>query len=289
MRNRVHGWWLAAALAAVWPTAAQLVIDPSAVPAYPMPPKVEEEEKPKVKEPPSYAGERIEITAECEQEKLGSLGMICNTASPCEMRLELTGAREAGESVVAIGDVYSPSATVESLVLRTTDDGATWIEAAERIAGASFDELHFADAEHGWIVARDNVGGGHQPFLLASDDSGKSWTRWAIDEDEDFRGSVLQVRFDSPEHGFVIVERAGGLGDPFELRETFNGGRSWSLRQVTAERPALPGSRRRVPEPNVRTREDAGEGLYVVERRAGADWDVLGRFLGTAGVCDGTQ
>ena len=97
------------------------------------------------------------------------------------------------------------------------------------------------------------------------------------------------MRFDSPEHGFLIVERPAGSGDPYEMRETFNGGRSWSLRQVTADRPALPGSRRRVPEPTVRVREEAAEDIYFVERRAGESWEGLGAFTGSAGVCSGQE
>jgi hypothetical protein len=120
---------------------------------------------------------------------------------------------------------------------------------------------------------------------MATEDGGKSWARRPIDEDEDYRGSVLELRFDSPEHGFLIMERPAGLGDPFEMRETFNGGRSWSVRQLTAERPPLPGSRRRVVEPNVRVREEPGEDVYLVERRAGDSWDALASFSGSAGVC----
>ena len=274
------------ALLAAAPAAAQLVIDRSAPIPYPMPPKVEPEaEEEKAKAPPSYSGDRIRIAAGCDEARLSALGMVCGEASPCEMRLELTAAKEAGEAVVAIGDIYSVSATVESVILRTEDGGATWVEAADRIAGAALDEIHFSGGEHGWIVARETVGGGQHPFLLATGDAGKSWSRWAIDEDEDYRGAVLQLRFDSPDHGFLIVERSAGTGDPYELRETFNGGRSWSLRQVTADRPALPGSRRRIPEPAVRVQEDSGEDLYAVEKRAGESWTVLGNFLGSAGSC----
>ncbi len=286
MCKSARGCCLALVLAGALPLSAQLVIDPDAVPAYPMPPKVEtaeEEEAPKP--PPTYAGERMEILAGCKPEALGAMGMVCSAASPCEMSLELTAAREAGDNLVVIGDVYATSATVESIVLRSGDGGETWTEAADRIAGAALDELQFADGEHGWIVGRDIVGGSQQPFLLATSDGGKSWNRRDIEEDEDYRGSVLQLRFDSPEHGFLIVERPAGLGDPYEMRETFNGGRSWSLRQVTAERPALPGSRRRIPEPGVRVRAEAAEDLYVVEQKMGDSWQSIGSFQGSAGIC----
>jgi len=170
-------------------------------------------------------------------------------------------------------------------VLRTADGGATWTEAADRIVAAALDELHFVDDEHGWIVGREIVGGGQRPLLLATDDGGESWSRWRIDEDEDYRGSVLQLRFDSPTHGYVVIERPAGAIDPYEMRETFNGGRSWHLRQITAERPALPGSRRRIPEPTARIREDDEEGYFAVERREEGTWLLLGRFETLTGVC----
>jgi hypothetical protein len=277
---------LAFAFGAVTPSTAQLVIDRSAPTPYPMPPKVEPEKaEEKAKEPLRYSGERIEITSDCEEMRLSAAGMICAEASPCEMRLELTAGVNAGDAVVAIGDLYSVSATLESIVLRSEDGGATWVEAADRIAGVSLDEIQFSGDEHGWIVAREHIGGGHRPFLLATDDGGRTWSARSIDDDEDFRGAVLQLRFDSPEHGYLVVEQAAGAGDPYEMRETHNGGRSWSLRQVTADRPALPGSRRRIPDPVVQVREDSADDHYVVERRANGDWAAIGRFLGSAGTC----
>ena len=265
---------------------AQLVIDRSAPTPYPMPPKIEpEEEEAREKPPPTYSGERMQVRSECEPERLQTAGAICTASSPCEIWLELTAAREADEAVVAIGDLYTSAATLESIVLRTADAGATWTEAAERIAGAALDEIHFVDDEHGWIVGREVVGGGQRPFLLATDDGGASWSRRQVEEDEDYRGTVVQLRFDSPEHGFVIVERAAGTGDPYEMRETFNGGRSWSLRQITADRPALPGSRRRVPQPDARVVEDSNGRSFAVQRRDGDAWALLGRFEGSADVC----
>ncbi|MCB1020033.1 MAG: hypothetical protein KDC27_08895 [Acidobacteria bacterium] len=272
--------------AGAWPSLAQLVIDRSKPAPYPMPPKIEaEEEEKKPKEPPKYSGETIEIPAECDPARLSALGLPCSAASPCEMSLELTAAGQAGEAVVVIGDLYSPSATIASVVLRSDDGGASWIEAHERITGAALDELHFSGDDHAWIVGRETIGGGHRPFLLASEDGGKSWRLRPIDEDEDFRGAVLQLRFDSPEHGFLILERPTDKGDPYELRESFNGGRSWSLRQITAERPALPGSRRRTPEPNVRVSEPSSDDLFLVEQREAGEWRTLGRFSAAAGVC----
>jgi hypothetical protein len=285
---RIALWSCCAAtlLAAAAPAAGQLVIDRSAAPAYPMPPKVEpQEEKAEEKGPPTYSGERIRIGSDCSPATLAAAGTICSAASPCELWLELTAAREAGGAAVAVGDLYAASAAVESIVLRTADDGETWTEAAARIPGAALDELHFVDGEHGWILGRELSGGGQRPILLATDDSGASWARRQIDDDEDYRGAVLQMRFDSPKHGYVIVERPAGAGDPFEMRETFNGGRSWSLLQVTADRPALPGSRRRIPEPTARVREDSADNSLAVERREGESWLELGRFEGSAGAC----
>lgn len=282
------GIWCAAVvlMSAASTARAQLVIDRSAPQPYPMPPKVEpEEEKAKENEPPTYSGERMQIACECDPDKLTAAGLICSAASPCEIWLELTAVREAGDAVVAIGDLYSTTATAASVVLRSKDGGATWTEPAERFIGTALDELHFVDHDHGWILGREMAGGGQRPILLATDDGGRSWSRRQIEEDEDYRGSVVQLRFDSPEHGYVIVERPAGSGDPFEMRETFNGGRSWGLRQVTAERPALPGSRRRIPEPTARIRENDADGYFAVERREGETWRLLGRFESSTASC----
>ena len=292
MGNTIRIMCAALAITGAWPAPAQLVIDREAPFPYPIPPKTPEkevEEDEKERGPVIYSGEEIAIASTCEPETLSRAGMICNAASPCEIELELTAAREAGEAVVVAGDLYSSSATVEAIILRTEDGGSTWVEAVDRMGGTALDEMQFVDGEHGWIVGRETIGGGQRPFLLASDDGGASWARREIEDDEDYRGAVLELRFDSPEHGMVIVERPAGLGDPFEMRESFNGGRSWSLRQLTSERPALPGSRRRVVAPTVQVREEDGGELYVVERRSGESWEALGRFVAAAGVCGGRE
>ncbi len=282
-------WLLCTALAciALAPAPAQLVLDRNAPAPYPMPPpKVEPEEEADENDgPPAYSGERIRLELDCDSDRLQAAGVICTPASPCEVWLELTAARLADEAVVVIGDLYTAAANLEGVVLRTVDGGSSWTEAAERLAATSLDELHFVDKDHGWALGREGVGGGQRPILLATDDAGRSWSRRYIDEDGDYRGEVLQLRFDSPDHGFAIVERAAGGGDPYEMRETFNGGRSWSLRQVTAGRPALPSSRRRILEPRARVREDSADNSLAIERREADEWVAAGLFEGLVGVC----
>ena len=270
-------------LAAAGPAAAQLVIGGPA--PYPTPPKLEADEKKEAPPPPpTYSGDPIAVPVDCDAGRLHTVGLFCVAATPCEIFAEWTAAAKAGEALIVAGGFYGSAAPVESAVLRSEDGGATWMEAAERILGAALDEMSFVDANHGWIVGRQSVGGGWRPFLLATTDGGASWARRAIDPDEDNSGMVAELRFDSPEHGYAILERPAGADDPYELYETYNGGRSWSIRQIAAARPAIPGSRRRPLEAAARIGEGA-KGATAVEVREGGGWRVAARFSERAGVC----
>jgi photosystem II stability/assembly factor-like uncharacterized protein len=100
---------------------------------------------------------------------------------------------------------------------RTTDGGRTFSHASlDGLAGASLNDIAFADARHGWIAG--SAAGG---FLLATENGGRTWHRtypfsapWP----------ALDIAFVSPTAGFGL----GVVGDGRAVLQTRDGGSTWS-------------------------------------------------------------
>lgn len=278
----------------VSPLAAQLVIDqtesfdassvyklPGVQPAQP----TDEPEEP---EAVVYSGDPIVVAASCEADVLLEAALSCTPASPCRMDLELLLARELGERLLVAGAVRTAAGSVESIVLVSSDGGGSWTEPAERVPAAVVETAEFVDKKVGWVGGQRGVDGAvTQPFLLFTDDAGEEFDLRPIRAGGEAReGYIEQLLFDSADHGYVILEKPNAPVDAFALYETYNGGRSWSIRQIVADRPAIPGARRRsrtLLEPDVRL--NPGDGMIELERRSGADWALLARFQVDLGVC----
>jgi photosystem II stability/assembly factor-like uncharacterized protein len=59
------------------------------------------------------------------------------------------------------------SSPPKGLVMRTTDGGDNWKEVQVPSAEQSFEQIHFADSLHGWLLAREDV--------YRTEDGGKTW------------------------------------------------------------------------------------------------------------------
>ena len=162
------------------------------------------------------------------------------------------------------------------------------MDAAQPLPRSALESVRFVDAKHGWIAGQEHTLGFTQmPFLLATDDGGVSWSPWSIQPvDDDRSGAILEYRFDSPEHGYVVIERIAAESDPFELYETYNGGRAWSVREISSERPKIPGSLRRDPTVPWQLQEEPGSGVYLLQRQSDdGGWSDAARFAATLGSC----
>ena len=98
-----------------------------------------------------YRGEPIVVPLECDYEDLLNAGVVCNEDSPCRLFLDLVavGGGGGGQSVFPLGNIHSSGGTVTSILLASDDEGATWREAAERMRGASLEQILFADGAIG--------------------------------------------------------------------------------------------------------------------------------------------
>jgi hypothetical protein len=266
---------------------AQLVLDKQPGDQIFIPKRVEEEE-PTEPEKPLYSGDPIQLPSECRRPELAKLGLDCSEAAPCELFLELVDVQPGDEGrIYLIANLSTSSSVLAGVLLVSEDQGASWSDAADRIGAGAFEKLLFFEHESGWAAGQavgESVS--RAPFLLGSDDGGKNWTRypvWAGPEERS--GSILDLYFDSPDHGFLSIETTGSSGDPFELYESVTGGASWSIREITSERPRIRRSRRIAADPTWRIGENPAQGVYEVQRLEDGSWKTAGRFAVTLGAC----
>jgi hypothetical protein len=260
VRGAVLGCWLGAAM-----LGAQ---DP------PAPPALENK------------GQPMRLDFRCAEEDILHFGLTCDANDPCIVYLELSSVETVGRRVFLSGNFHTSSTTLGSLLLVSEDAGRSWREPHERVRGAVLDQMQFLDLEYGWVSGQTISPLPRDPFLLVTNDGGKSWRRRTV-SNEPKVGAIAQFRFTSRTSGMLLVDRtqSGENGTRYELFETMTGGDSWTLRQASSQpiRDA-----RAFPEPREtgwRLRADAASRSYRLERREGERWIAMASFLIAAGEC----
>lgn len=247
------------------------------------------EEQPVEEEPTElvYAGEPLLVPPKCRPQDFLRAGVVCGSSAPCELFLELTQLGQAGDRLFLLGNTHTAAETISTVLLRSEDGGTTWLEPVDRTGAASLEFVYFFDAEHGWIAGQQSEQDySATPFVLVTNNGGASWRKRKIwGGDEDRSGVVIEMNFDAPGHGFLLVERPAAERDPYELYESMNGGLSWSIRRISNTKPRL----RRIalaPAPSdYRLREDESSGTYEIERRESGSWSRVASFAVQMGAC----
>jgi len=103
----------------------------------------------------------------------------------------------AGDRLVAVGE--------RGHVLYSDDGGRSWTQVPVPTR-ATLTGVHFEGADAGWAV-------GHDAVILRTLDGGLSWERVQYAPREEFPRVLLDVWFESREHGFAIGAYGYFLGD----------------------------------------------------------------------------
>jgi len=216
----------------------------------------------------------------CVEEDLQWAGMSCNE-DPCPVFLELSAVAAKGRKILAAGNLHSASATLSSILLQSDDGGTTWKEQAARVRGDAIEQLQYLDSEHAWAAGETQYPLPRDPLVLTTTDGGASWHEHPIGE-EGNAGSVLRLRFDSPEHGELIVDGGKTSENGRYLSfESETGGDTWKL-SSRADRPPAPPS---ADDPNWRIRTSRDGSAYQIENRGGDSWYSVASFLIETATC----
>lgn len=226
----------------------------------------------------------VKVSFNCSEEDLAAAGMTCADDDPCPVYLELSSVSATGKKLIVTGDLHGASATIGSVLLMSEDNGETWKEPAERVAGSALDLSQWLDSRHGWAGGEVQQPLARDPFFLVTSDGGVTWRHKDVSEDG-IPGEMMRFWFDTPEHGELIVD--GGRiaeGARYQLYESKTGGETWSIVSKTSGVPKL----RRTPgliDPDYRIGTDSRTRTYVVEKRSGERWSHVASFVIQVASC----
>jgi photosystem II stability/assembly factor-like uncharacterized protein len=205
--------------------------------------------------------------------------MTCSDGDPCPVYLELGSITSRDKQIFVAGDLHSTSATLSSILLQSSDAGATWKETAARIRGSELDQLQVSDSQRAWAAGATQYPLTRDPFVLTTTDGGATWKQSSIGE-EGGAGSVQRFWFNSPRHGELIVDTGkSASGGRYVSYESDNGGDTWTLVRAVARLPELKNTAvgQEVPDWRIETGKD-GKALQI-EQRAGDRWWPVASFL----------
>ncbi len=119
----------------------------------------------------------------------------------------------------AVGYYYAALLGEQSVILATTNGGATWKEQSWG-SGAWLYDVAFVDERHGWIAGNSMGGGGEGP-ILATSDGGVTWSKQTPGI-----SSLYGIAFSDATHGWAV-----GKGGTI-LATTNGGGASLALAKL---------------------------------------------------------
>ncbi|MFN0104132.1 MAG: WD40/YVTN/BNR-like repeat-containing protein [Bryobacteraceae bacterium] len=238
-------------------------------------------------EPPApliFEGKPLRVPVACTEEDIQSLGLSCSADLPCAVYLELSGLEVLAGRMVVSGNLHTDSTAVASIVLASEDGGKTWVESHPRIRQAALDQMQFFDLVNGWISGQVIAALPRDPFFLVTIDGGKTWRQRPVFGDPHL-GLIDRFHFTSATEGRVLVDRAqSGEGGRYALLESKTGGDSWSILQITTDRPTNV-KFERTASAAWRLRANEATKAYQVEKREGQKWTMVAAFEVQAGTC----
>jgi hypothetical protein len=224
------------------------------------------------------SGQPLRVPFACDRERFEEQGHVCLEDEPCVVYTEITAVRAEGSRYLVAGNFHTQSATMASLLLLSEDGGATWTEPYARVKMGSLEQVHFANAETGWISGHIIQSLSRDPFFLVTKDGGKTWRRRPI-YSEPTIATLEGFRFDGAQNGEAVLFSEGHS----QRWLTRNGGDTWQVSETSERRMTPPPP----PEadPAWRSRSDAKLKAHVLERRDGTRFIPVASFLIESARC----
>lgn len=265
-----------------WPLLLLLWTQP------PVPPTPEPAPAPAAPAKPIFRneGKPIFLDAKCGATDIEDAGLDCTADDPCPLYLDLTSIDTVMLKIFVTGNVHTGSATLAGLLLVSEDGGRTWSDATPRLPGATLEQLQFAGFETGFASGHQTGALLKDPFFLKTRDGGRTWEKMPV-FDETTIGIIDSFWFDTSVAGVMVVDRqqAGTRSGRYHKYETFTGGTSWLLKEVSPKPIATRRPKGTSANEAWRLRPDGVIKAIRVEKRDGSQWRTVASFLIQAGAC----
>ncbi|HEX5228034.1 MAG TPA: sialidase family protein [Bryobacteraceae bacterium] len=226
--------------------------------------------------PLENGGKPMRVVYECSAADTQAAGLGCSEEDPCPVYLELANVDSVGVKLFVTGNLHTPMATLDSILLASDDEGKTWTEPQARVRQSGLDQIQFVDLQHGWISGANLQGAPRDPFFLITDDGGKTWRERPIFE-ETRVSAIESFSFESSMQGSVAIDATLDNG-MHETYETQDGGNTWVVQ---------PGAEKSKPHAasGWRVRADAATRSYLVEKSENSRWQKVASFLVNIATC----
>lgn len=215
----------------------------------------------------------VKIEYACPAEDIESFGLYCSTEDPCPVFLELSSVDAVGATLFVAGNLHTQSATLYAVLLASEDGGKTWTEPVKRQRAAALEQIQFIDFTNGWISGQTIEPLPRDPFLLLTNDGGKTWRQRPIVEESRF-GSIAQFWFESTTTGELVLDHSERGAVRHEVYQSNTGGESWEVKESTTKPVTLKGVKE---QSTWRLRADGPSKTYRLERRSSgnsANWEL---------------
>jgi hypothetical protein len=232
--------------------------------------------------PLENSGKPMRVVYECTAADTQAAGLGCSEEDPCPVYLELSNIEAVGGKIFITGNIHTPMATLYSILLASEDGGNTWSEPHPRMHASGLDQIQFLDFQNGWISGANLQGAPRDPFLLITNDGGKTWRDRPVFE-ETRVAAIERFLFDTPANGTLLIDARLDNGKR-ELYETRNAGDSWAIQPAAAD-PMRVSNKRQVSGPGWRVRTDAATHSYVIEKSENNRWQKVASFLVNIASC----
>src|SRR5581483_11200736 len=221
-------------------------------------------------------GKPMQVAYDCAPAELQAAGLACSEEDPCSVYLELANADTAGSKIFVTGNLHTPMATLDSILLVSDDGGKSWTEPHPRLHSSGLDQIQFVDPQTGWISGANLQSAPRDPFFLVTTDGGKTWRERPI-FDESRVAAIEGFHFDSPANGTLWIDATLDSGKHEEY-STENGGEAWAA----TDRAAKP---KQAGTGMLRIRTEASTHSYMIEKSEGGRWQKIASFLVNLATC----
>jgi hypothetical protein len=232
--------------------------------------------------PLENSGKPMRVVFECTAADTQAAGIGCSEEDPCPVYLELSNVEAVGGKIFITGNLHTPMATLNSILLASEDSGSTWTEPHPRMRSSGLDQIQFVDFQNGWISGANLQTAPRDPFFLITADGGKTWHNRPLFE-ETRVAAIERFWFDSATNGTLLVDARLDNGKR-ELYETRTGGESWTIQETSSD-PSHAFKDKPVGVPGWRVRTDASTHSFLIEKSENNHWQKVGSFLVNIASC----